>query len=138
MPLLVLDQNTVLSDLPVTLPSLFSDSNWMVIVEPTVMNFWKSTERIFNWAKLLESSSYSASNQYSIDESESNDAVFLVQHFSGREIQLTIERRENQRSYFGSAELFNAAPGVELGVCEHFYKSEIAVTNLKKLGKIND
>ncbi|PIA29308.1 hypothetical protein AQUCO_06100078v1 [Aquilegia coerulea] len=78
MPLLVLDQVTVLSDLPVTLPSLFSDNNWMVIAEPIVMNLWKSTERIFNWAKLLESASYSASNQYSIDESESNDAVFLT------------------------------------------------------------
>ncbi|KAF9605324.1 hypothetical protein IFM89_015979 [Coptis chinensis] len=77
MPLLVLDKITVLSDLPVTVPLLFSERDWMVIAEPVVLNLWRLTERIYEWAKCLESAPDVASKQHFVDESESNIAVFL-------------------------------------------------------------
>lgn len=78
MPFLVLDQVTVLNDLPVTLPSLLSEGNWLVIAESVVLNLWRSTERIFDWIKTLHSASESAFGPYSIDDSENSGGVFLA------------------------------------------------------------
>nr|CAD1842905.1 unnamed protein product [Ananas comosus var. bracteatus] len=53
MPLLTVDPMTVLSDLPVTLPSLLSDGSWAAIITSLVDKLWASTIRICSWAKQL-------------------------------------------------------------------------------------
>lgn len=70
MPLLIIDRVTVLNDLPVTLPSLLSDSSWNSIAESLVQNLWASTERIYAWAMQL-ANKVSCLGPESIDSSES-------------------------------------------------------------------
>lgn len=70
MPLLIVDRVTVLNDLPVTLPSLLSDSSWNSIAESLVQNLWASTERIYAWAMQLANNDSSLGPE-SIDSSES-------------------------------------------------------------------
>lgn len=53
MPLLTVDPMAVLSDLPVTLPSLLSDGSWAAIITSLVDKLWASTIRICSWAKQL-------------------------------------------------------------------------------------
>ncbi|KAG7985679.1 hypothetical protein I3843_03G038900 [Carya illinoinensis] len=77
MPLLIVDRHAVLSDLPVTLTSLMSDSSWGVVAESVVSNLWASTERIYKWATRNVCSDDTADTQ-PIDESESYMAVFLL------------------------------------------------------------
>ncbi|XP_020572456.1 protein RST1 isoform X2 [Phalaenopsis equestris] len=50
MPLLIVEPEIVLNDLPMTLPSLLSSSGWSVIAESSVHKLWLSTERICTWA----------------------------------------------------------------------------------------
>ncbi|KAL9254781.1 RST1-like protein [Drosera capensis] len=73
MPLLILDATTVLSDLPVTLPSLLSAPNWRSIAEKAVSYLWTSTERIHEWSMSLASGSPAP-----IDQSENDMADFLM------------------------------------------------------------
>ncbi|XP_072999773.1 protein RST1 isoform X2 [Typha latifolia] len=54
MPLLVIDPTTVLSHLPVTLPSLLSDSMWSTVMNSLADKLWLSTNRICTWAKNLK------------------------------------------------------------------------------------
>lgn len=49
MPLLILDPISVLSDLPVTLPTLMEDQSWGVILQDLVPKLLMSTERLFRW-----------------------------------------------------------------------------------------
>ncbi|KAH0467444.1 hypothetical protein IEQ34_004682 [Dendrobium chrysotoxum] len=53
MPLLIVKPEIVLSDLPITLPSLLSSSSWSAIAESCVDKLWQSTERICTWAVML-------------------------------------------------------------------------------------
>ncbi|XAR51899.1 hypothetical protein NMG60_11006692 [Bertholletia excelsa] len=78
MPLLVVDQNIVLNDLPVTLSSLLLDSSWGVVAESVVSYLWASTERIYDWAMRVAHGDKSPSSQEPIDESENSVAVFLL------------------------------------------------------------
>ncbi|CAL5325285.1 unnamed protein product [Camellia sinensis] len=78
MPLLVVDQHTVLSDLPVTLSSLLSDSSWGLVAESVVSYLWASTERIYDWAMRIARSDDSPILQ-PIDKSENVSAFFLLQ-----------------------------------------------------------
>ncbi|KAL5572771.1 hypothetical protein UlMin_022368 [Ulmus minor] len=78
MPILIVDQHTVISDLPVTLSSLLSETNWTSIAEPTASYLWTSTERIYNWAKHIAGSENSSSDIQAIDESENEMAGFLL------------------------------------------------------------
>lgn len=78
MPVLVVDQMTVLSDLPVTLTSLLSDSNWAVVAESVVSHLWSLTLRVYNWAKHTADDEYFP-NQPPIDSSEYDMATFLFQ-----------------------------------------------------------
>ncbi|KAG0491514.1 hypothetical protein HPP92_004912 [Vanilla planifolia] len=50
MPLLILDPDSVLLDLPLTLPSLLSSGSWSSIAESCVGKLWLCTERICAWA----------------------------------------------------------------------------------------
>lgn len=77
MPFLILDEHAVLSDLPVTLGSLLSDSSWGVIAESVVSSFWASTERIHNWVRRV-SWGEDVPLTHPIDESENYMAVFLL------------------------------------------------------------
>lgn len=77
MPLLIVDRVTVLNDLPVTLPSLLSDSSWNSIAESLVQNLWASTERIYAWAMQLANNDSSLGPE-SIDSSESCRSVLLA------------------------------------------------------------
>ncbi|XP_015879308.3 protein RST1 isoform X2 [Ziziphus jujuba] len=77
MPFLILDEHAVLSDLPVTLSSLLSDSNWGVIAESVVSFFLVSTERIHNWVRHV-SWCVDVPLMQPIDESEKDMAVFLL------------------------------------------------------------
>ncbi|KAL5979482.1 hypothetical protein ACLOJK_019386 [Asimina triloba] len=86
MPLLILDRASVLSDLPVTLPSLLSDSRWRTIAEPLVSHLWKSTARICEWAMQLATGN--GPTLASIDESESNMSHFLAQVMHGTCVSL--------------------------------------------------
>ncbi|KAL2943225.1 Protein RST1, partial [Bienertia sinuspersici] len=54
MPLLILDPQHVLVDLPVTLSSLFSNTKWRLVADVAVSYLWKLTVRIYNWAKTLK------------------------------------------------------------------------------------
>ncbi|XP_057947860.1 protein RST1 isoform X1 [Malania oleifera] len=77
MPLLILDRRAVLSDLPVTLPSLFSDPSWEVIAEPVVSHLFESTKRVYRWAGLADSSD-DVPGLHPIHDSEKEMAVFLM------------------------------------------------------------
>ncbi|KAI8028996.1 Protein RST1 [Camellia lanceoleosa] len=78
MPLLVVDRHTVLSDLPVTLSSLLSDSSWGLVAESVALYLWASTERIYDWAMRIARSDDSPILQ-PIDKSENVSAFFLLQ-----------------------------------------------------------
>lgn len=73
-PLLIVDKFTVLSDLPVTLTSLLSDSTWMVVADSVVSYLWASTERIYEWNKQLKG----GCDTQPIDTSENDIACFLL------------------------------------------------------------
>ncbi|KAL3346907.1 hypothetical protein AABB24_025381 [Solanum stoloniferum] len=73
-PVLIVDKFTVLSDLPVTLTSLLSDSSWMVVADSVVSYLWTSTERIYEWNKQLKG----GCDTQSIDKSENDLACFLL------------------------------------------------------------
>ncbi|KAG9141192.1 hypothetical protein Leryth_001683 [Lithospermum erythrorhizon] len=49
MPILVVNKSTVMSDLPVTLPTLLQNTSWMEIADSVVLYLWTSTERIYHW-----------------------------------------------------------------------------------------
>ena len=68
----------VLSDLPVTLSSLLSDSSWEVVAEPVASYLWASTERFYDWAARMAHGDDSGS-PHPIDKSENDMAVFLSQ-----------------------------------------------------------
>ncbi|XP_010248610.1 PREDICTED: protein RST1 [Nelumbo nucifera] len=76
MPLLVLDPVAVVSDLPITLPSLLSESSWKEVAESVVLSLWTSTERIYGWASHLASGDDNFSLQ-GIDKSENVNGLFL-------------------------------------------------------------
>ncbi|KAK4712605.1 hypothetical protein R3W88_007118 [Solanum pinnatisectum] len=73
-PVLIVDKFTVLSDLPVTLTSLLSDSSWMVVADSVVSYLWALTERIYEWNKQLKG----GCDTQCIDKSENDLACFLL------------------------------------------------------------
>lgn len=77
MPLLTLDGLTVLSDLPVTLNSLLTETSWEVIAESVVSSLWASTERIYSWVTQTAPQENTSSSQ-PIDESERDMGSFLL------------------------------------------------------------
>ncbi|KAL6552953.1 hypothetical protein OROGR_006795 [Orobanche gracilis] len=74
MPILSADRLNVLSDLPTTLSSLLAGTSWKIVAETVASYIWKSTERIYDWARSVERS---ACSQH-IDGSENEMAVFLL------------------------------------------------------------
>lgn len=79
MPVLILDRQAVLSDLPVTLSSLLSESSWKVIAESVVSSLFTSTERIYNWSTYISRGEYLTDIQTQpIDESENEMAGYLL------------------------------------------------------------
>lgn len=76
--MLIADRFTVLSDLPVTLTSLLSDSTWMVVADAVVSCLWKSTERIYKWNKQLKGGGDYLLYTQPIDTSENDIACFLL------------------------------------------------------------
>ncbi|MED6107816.1 hypothetical protein PIB30_017705 [Stylosanthes scabra] len=78
MPFMVVDQQTVLNDLPVTLVSLLDDRSWGVVAETVVSHLFLSAERIYQWAIQIADGSYVPSSQ-PIDENENSGAVSLLQ-----------------------------------------------------------
>ncbi|XP_068334570.1 protein RST1 [Pyrus communis] len=88
MPLLILDQRAVLSDLPVTLSSLLSDSSWEGVVELAVPSLFASTERIYNWATHIMRGEDIPPDMQTIDKSESSMAVFLSRVMHGTCVSL--------------------------------------------------
>ncbi|KAA8530205.1 hypothetical protein F0562_004914 [Nyssa sinensis] len=77
MPLLIVSPLTVLSDLPVTLTSLLSDTRWGVMAESVVSYLWVAMERIYDWATRIARGDDSPIQQ-PIDKSENDMAVFLI------------------------------------------------------------
>ncbi|WJX70216.1 hypothetical protein P8452_54347 [Trifolium repens] len=78
MPFMIVDQQTVLNDLPVTLVSLLADRNWNSVAETVVSHLFSSTERIYDWTMHIANGSYVQGSQ-TIDESENHKADFLLQ-----------------------------------------------------------
>ncbi|KAL5152789.1 Protein RST1 [Glycine soja] len=78
MPFMIVDQQMVLNDLPVTLVSLLADQNWNAVAETVVSHFFSSTERIYDWSVQIADGSYIPDSQ-PIDGSENHMAVFLLQ-----------------------------------------------------------
>lgn len=78
MPFMIVDQQTVLNDLPVTLVSLLADKNWNTVAETVVSHLFSSTERIYDWTMHIADGSYVQGSQ-TIDESENHMATFLLQ-----------------------------------------------------------
>ena len=74
---MIVDQQMVVNDLPVTLVSLLADQNWNVVAETVASHLFSSTERIYNWAVQIADGSYIPGSQ-PIDESENRMAVFLL------------------------------------------------------------
>lgn len=77
MPLLILSPEAVLSDLPVTLPSLLSNSKWSFVAEKLVEMLWESTKRICNWVARLQAGDEPA-GQDGIDRSENSRSLLLA------------------------------------------------------------
>lgn len=89
MPLLILDEHAVLTDLPVTLSSLLSDSSWEVVAESVVSSLWASTERIYNWTRhIIRDEDVPGNVTQPIDESENGMAVFLLRVMHGTCVSL--------------------------------------------------
>ncbi|GAB2284260.1 hypothetical protein Dimus_018726 [Dionaea muscipula] len=89
MPLLILDPTVVLSDLPVTLPSLLSSPKWSSIAETAVSYLWMSLERIHEWASSLACGCAAPSLQLRpIDRSEKDMADFLLRLMHGTCVSL--------------------------------------------------
>ncbi|MCL7043378.1 hypothetical protein MKW94_013584 [Papaver nudicaule] len=84
MPLLMMDPVTVLSDLPITLPSLLSNSSWKVVAESVVLNLWALTQRVYDWAKCLATNAgdnevtLRQPQQHPVDKSGNDNAIFLT------------------------------------------------------------
>ncbi|KAK7271652.1 hypothetical protein RJT34_27730 [Clitoria ternatea] len=78
MPFMIVDQQMVLNDLPVTLVSLLADQSWNIVAETVVSHLFSSTERIHHWAVQIGDGSYIPGSQ-PIDDSENHMAVFLLQ-----------------------------------------------------------
>ncbi|KAF4381599.1 hypothetical protein F8388_021227 [Cannabis sativa] len=78
MALLILDKQAVLSDLPLTLTSLLSESSWSHIAESVVFNLLASTERIHNWVTHISRGEEYSSDVQPIDESENEMGGFLL------------------------------------------------------------
>ncbi|KAM6572330.1 hypothetical protein CsatA_016410 [Cannabis sativa] len=78
MALLILDEQAVLSDLPLTLTSLLSESSWSHIAESVVFNLLASTERIHNWVTHISRGEEYSSDVQPIDESENEMGGFLL------------------------------------------------------------
>lgn len=78
MPLLILDQQSVLSDLPVTLSSLLSHSSWGAVVESVMSSLFASTERIYNWTTHVAPGKDMPPDMQPVDESENPMAGFLL------------------------------------------------------------
>ncbi|KAK4367433.1 hypothetical protein RND71_011225 [Anisodus tanguticus] len=76
-PVLIVDKFTVLSDLPVTLTALLSDSTWMIVADSVVSYLWASTERVYEWNKQLKGGCDHLPNTQPIDTSENDIACFL-------------------------------------------------------------
>ncbi|KAL0351037.1 UNVERIFIED_CONTAM: protein RST1 [Sesamum radiatum] len=78
MPVLVADKNNVLTDLPATLSSLLLGTGWGVIADLVASYVWKSTERIYDWARHVKRGGYVPGSQ-PIDRTENHMADFLLQ-----------------------------------------------------------
>ncbi|XP_050381377.1 protein RST1 isoform X2 [Argentina anserina] len=78
MPLLILDKQQVLSDLPVTLSSLLSNSSWGGVVESVVSSLFASTERIYDWTAHVARGKDMPPSMQPIDESENPMAGYLL------------------------------------------------------------
>ncbi|KAM7509889.1 hypothetical protein LguiB_008764 [Lonicera macranthoides] len=79
MPLLIVDRFTVLSDLPVTLTSLLSETSWGEVAESVVLYLWASMVRIHDWVTRADDDSQPAAKSHqSIDKSEEEMALFLL------------------------------------------------------------
>ncbi|KAL0344027.1 UNVERIFIED_CONTAM: protein RST1 [Sesamum angustifolium] len=78
MPVLVADKNNVLTDLPATLSSLLLGAGWGVIADFVASYVWKSTERIYDWARHVKRGGYVPGSQ-PIDRTENHMADFLLQ-----------------------------------------------------------
>ncbi|XP_038703770.1 protein RST1 isoform X2 [Tripterygium wilfordii] len=78
MPLLILDQDSVLSDLPVTLTSLLREPSWEVIADAVVSSLLTSTERVYSWSRKVALGDDTPNSQ-PIDESENDMTAFLLQ-----------------------------------------------------------
>ncbi|XP_038904942.1 protein RST1 isoform X2 [Benincasa hispida] len=77
MPLLILDPQCVLNNLPVTLNSLLSISGWSSIAESVTSRLFASTERIYHQATQIPNVDDIHSSQ-TIDESEIDAATSLL------------------------------------------------------------
>ncbi|KAL0377399.1 UNVERIFIED_CONTAM: protein RST1 [Sesamum radiatum] len=78
MPVLVADKINVLTDLPATLSSLLLGTGWGVVADSVASYFWKSTERIHDWARNVKRGVYVPGSQ-PIDRTENHMADFLLQ-----------------------------------------------------------
>ncbi|XP_021714908.1 protein RST1-like isoform X2 [Chenopodium quinoa] len=77
MPLLVLDPQAVLVDLPVTLSSLLSSIKWGGVADAAVSCLWTLTVRIYSWAKTF--TCIDESLNLDIDPSEAEMSNLLMQ-----------------------------------------------------------
>ncbi|XP_073159165.1 protein RST1 isoform X2 [Henckelia pumila] len=73
MPILIGDEASVLSDLPVTLFALLSGTGWEMAAESIASYIWTSTERIHDWVTHRERADY-----LQIDRSENDSADVLL------------------------------------------------------------
>ncbi|XP_078439731.1 ARM repeat superfamily protein [Wolffia australiana] len=77
MPLLILSPESVLTDLPLTLPSLLVRNEWSSIAEKMAVMLWESTKRICYWASPLCVGS-GLNGPAQIDPSQSSWSQLLV------------------------------------------------------------
>lgn len=77
MPLLIVNPTSVLSDLPVTLPSFLSSSIWDDLRNSAAEKLWLLTTRIYTWAEQLTRGEGLPCHDH-IHGSEAENATFLA------------------------------------------------------------
>ncbi|KAK6928380.1 Focadhesin/RST, DUF3730 [Dillenia turbinata] len=78
MPLLLLEPSAVLSDLPVTLPSLLSNPSWKTVADSVASHLFMVMERLYCWSMDSAHNNHTPAFQ-PVDKSENDRLLFLTQ-----------------------------------------------------------
>ncbi|KAL8110066.1 protein RST1 isoform X1 [Apium graveolens] len=78
MPFLIVDQLAVLSDFPIALASLLSETSWRDVADSVVSLLWTTTKRVHDWVTNRKRVPNDSPNSEDIDQSEDSMAGYLL------------------------------------------------------------